>query len=196
MAFGFILAFAGIITASISVQVRENKQSFLVQEHKDSWGTTGYFEKDDKLIFTFNPTPLEEELNPFPDGQTATVNVEIVNPYGNKTVFKIVFSRVGENLAPPEFSVVSNEGSLIVSEPLEEVGGFVRYAGDYLANITSRYNWGPPRTVQLYGEIVEKEYPYLFILPVGITLISVGGSLSVWGAKRSKRKLLSRIKKR
>lgn len=193
VALGIILLFAGLIVASVSARVSENKQSFLVHESKDSWETSGHFEKDDKLIFTFSPTPLEGES--FPDGGgNATIYVEIVDPYGNKTVFKVVFSRVGGYPAPPKFSVVSNEGGLIVSEPLGEIGGIVCFKGYYLANITTR-NWERPRTLQLHAEIVEKEYPYLSILPVGITLIVVGGSLSIWGAKSSKRRLRSRMKK-
>ena len=181
---GIILVFVGIVVTSLSFSTVENSQPVLRYDGPvESWEIEGHYEMDKKLLVYFNPPNLDL----YPD-QTANIRVEIINPKGNKTVFEVLFSRMFGNPTPPEFSLVSNEGELIVDNPLGEVGGIVPYTGNYLANITTRRFWGSPN-LKLYGEIVEREYPNQFFLPIGLGLIVVGCTLTIWGAKSSERKL-------
>ncbi len=184
MGIGLILLFAGVLTTSMSCSSVSNATPVgpLYDAPPEAWQISGHFKEGQKLLVYFKAP----DLSFYPD-RTANILVEIVNPEGGKSVFEVVFSLMFGDPAPPEFNLVSNDAGLIVSDPLGEVGGIVPYSGSYLANITTRVLWGPPY-LQLWGENVEKEYPYLSFLPVGLGLIVCGCASSVWGAKSSKKK--------
>lgn len=192
VALGIVLVFAGVIVASVSVTATEKPPyTTTITTAQNQWEVgPGRFKKGEKLLVYFFPPP---DLERYPD-PSAKISVEITGPRGGKTVFLVNFSRQFGKSVPPEFYLISNEDGLTVSNPPNELGGFVRYTGDYWANITTRRLWDVPRTLELSLEIVDKEHPYLFVLPMGIALIVVGGCLSIWGAKSSKRRVRSRVK--
>jgi len=196
LALGIILLFAGVIVAAASTMATETpEQSIVTTAPSNSWEVSGEFIKNDKLVVDFTPPNMQELMIPEP---TLIVHVEVTGPYGSKTVFQMEFAQgVGMQSATylKNLTVVSNEDGLIVSDSLDEVGGNVPYTGNYSANITTRRLWGPPSVLMLKKEFVHKEYPYLFVLPIGIPLAVVGGSLSFLSARSSRRKLRPKIKK-
>jgi len=200
VAFGIILLFVGVIVASASTTLlAEEKSHFSTRASvKDSWevGPAPYKRNERLMVDFLPPNPEYDYLIPtYP----LKIVVEITSSHGNKTVFEVIFKEIGGKLAPPEVNVTLSEDGLTVSDYQYEIGGIIRHTGNYTANITSRHlgTWRP-KTLALKVEIVEKEYPYFFVLPIGIALIVVGGSLSVWGAKSStrSRKLSSKVRKR
>jgi len=200
VASGIVLLFVGVIVASASTTLLAEEKSQLLTRvsAKDSWevGPAPY-KQNEKLIVDFNPPDPEHDVIPeYP----IKIVFEVTSPQGSKTVFDAKFKEgFGGRLAPPDISVVSSEDGLTVSDYPLDVGGIVSHTGNYTANITTRHlgTWYP-KTLALKAEIVEKEYPYFFVLPIGVALIVVGGFLSVWGAKSSTRarKLSSKVRKR
>jgi len=183
LACSVILVLGGLAVFAISNSVIEKPHNDEVASVGNQYEVSGVFDRYDKLLVYF-PRPNPEV---YPDS-SIKIYVEITDPGKNKTVFEIQFGRMFGQPAPPNITLVSNEGSLIVSEPpLTEVGGIVDYPGAYVVHL-SEYWGGPPTTLTLYKEIVDKEYPYRNIFPVGLVLVIVGASLFILGAKRPKRK--------
>lgn len=207
VALGIILVFAGVIVTSAStIATEKSERSTVATAPRNSWEVSGRLNEGDKLSVEFNPPNLDELLVPDP---TLKLLVEVTDSHGGKTVFEVEFKRgFGGNTLLNNVTVVSKEDGLTVSDPpIQEVGGTVPYTDDYLANITTRKTaryitptegeeYWAPSNLRLVKEVVHKEYPYLFGLPIGILLVVVGGSLSFWGVRSSKRKLRSRKKKR
>lgn len=189
VAFGIVLLFVGAIVASASTTLlAEEKSHFSTRASvKDSWEVgPALYKRNEKLIVDFlPPNPKYDIIPDYP----VKIIFEITSSHGSKTIFEAKCKEGLEGgLAPPDISVVLSEDGLIVSGYQVEVGGIVSHTGNYTANITSRHmgTWHP-KTLALKVEIVEKEYPYFFVLPIGVALIVVGGSLSVWGAISSTR---------
>lgn len=196
VALGIILVFTGVIVASVSTMPTEkSERSTVATAPQNSWEVSGRVDEGDKLSVEFNPPDLDELLFPEP---TLKLLVEVTDCHGGKTVFEMEFKRgFGGKTVLYNLTVVSKEDGLTVSDSPIEVGGIVSRTDDYLANITTRRFWGPPSNLRLVTEVVHKEYPYFFVLlPIGILLLVVGGFLSFWGARSSKRKLRSRKGKR
>jgi len=205
VALGIIMVFAGVIVTSASaIPTEKSERSTVATAPRNEWEISGRFNGGDKLSVEFNPPNLDELLVPEP---TLKLLVEVADSDGGKTVFEVEFKRgFGGNTILNNVTVVSKEDGLTVSDPPTEVGGIVPYTDDYLANITTRKTaryitpreeeYWAPSNLRLVKEVVHKEYPYLLpILPIGILLMVVGGSISFLGVRSSKRKLRSRKKK-
>jgi hypothetical protein len=191
---GIVLLFTGVIVASASTMATETPESSIVKTTTNAWEISGLFGENEKLLVDFTPPNMEQLIIPEP---TLKLHVEITGPYESKTVFELEFAQRGFEGATVlwNLTVVLNENGLTVSDSMDEVGGIVPYAGNYSANITTRRWWGPPASLTLHAEVVHKEYPYLFGLAIGMPLAVVGGSLSFYSVRNSKRKLRSRIKR-
>jgi hypothetical protein len=203
---GIILLFAGVIVTSASaIPTEKSERSTVATAPLNEWEISGRLDEGNKLSVEFNPPDLDELLVPEP---TLKLLVEVTAvSHGGKTVFEMEFKGgFGGNTVLNNVTVVSKEDGLAVSNPPTEVGGIVPYTDDYLANITTRKTaryitpseeefWAPSG-LKIVKEVVHKEYPYLFVLPIGIMLMVVGGSLSFWGVRSLERKLRSRRKKR
>jgi len=205
VALGIILLFAGVIVTSASaIPTEKSERSTVATAPRNEWEISGRLNEGNKLSVEFNPPDLDELLVPEP---TLKLLVEVTDPHGGKTVFEMEFKTgFGGNTVLNNITLVSKEDGLTVSNPPTEVGGIVPCTGDYLANITTRKTaryitpreeefWAPSN-LRLVKEVVHKEYPYLFVLPIGVMLMVVGGSLLFWGVRSSKRKLRLRKKKR
>jgi len=206
VAFGIILMFAGVIVVSISTNPVERSERAIVAEApvNNRWEVSAPFNKGEKLSVEFTPPNLDEVIV---FDHTLKLVVEISSSQAGKTVFEIEFKKIGDKTVLSNITLVSKDDGLKVSDPPIEVGGIVPFTDNYLANITTRKNarytspgkgeYWVPENLRLVKEVAYKEYPYLFVLPIGILLIAVGGSLSLWGSRRSsKYKPLSRTKKR
>lgn len=206
VAFGIILVFAGVIVTFASIMPTEkSERSTVATAPRNKWEVSGRFNENEQLSVEFMPPNLDELLI---SDSTLKLLVEVrASARGGKTVFEMEFrGGFGGKTILYNLTLVSKEDGLTVSNPPTEVGGIVPYTDDYLANITTRERvryitpraeefWAPSN-LRLVKEVVHKEYPYLFVWPIGILLLVVGGSLSFWGVRSSKRKLRSRKKKR
>jgi len=184
LAFGAILVFVGVLVSSASTSSIEKLDYPIVAEAEGQWEVSADFNESEKLLVDFLPPKFGEYI--FPNGDKAVVDVEIFDPDNNKTEFRITFYP----RRYPDFELLSNDGGLTVNEPIEGVGGVTRLNGLYTARIDEfasiYYDGGPPGHLSLHKEVVEREYPYRSVLPIGVALIVAGASLSVW-AKSSKR---------
>lgn len=188
LAFGIILVFVGVIVASASSLTKEKDPQYeIIAENGGDWEIEGNFVKDDNLVLSYTHPNLEL----WPD---ILVKVEIwpAEHYDNRTVFQIGYNKtLGYDTTT--IKVVSKGGGLTVEDVegiVQEIGGTVTYSGYYWANFTTRPTaYWEKASPTLEVKIVEKEYPFLFVLPIGIGLIAVGTSTSIWGMKASKRKL-------
>jgi hypothetical protein len=184
-AFGVVLIFVGVIIASVSTQVSERLSRYeTVGTSTDGWEVKGYFQKMERLVLSFNPPNLEDIWPDIP------VYIEIwpEGYYDKKTVFQVEYKRV-LNYPTVNINIALNEGGLTVDESLSEIEGVTVYEGYYLANITVRpAMWNPPPNPTLKVKVLEKEYPYLFVLPIGISFIVIGAFSLIWGVK-TKRKI-------
>ena len=182
---GFIILFIGIIVSSASNISRDNPREIQVGE-QHGWGISGLFDEGDELFVRF-PPPKHEGV---PDTYQI-VRVDIFDPNKTKTRFELTFKKG----VLDDINVSSLDGGLIVSEPPTGIGGITQYSGNYTAYIDPEanplanfyYPNGPP-TIELLKLVVEKEYPYSGFLPVGIALIAIGLSLTIWSMKSSKGK--------
>jgi hypothetical protein len=187
---GLVLIFFGVIVASASNTSKDRTPQYVIIAGGNvPWETHGGpYESGVNLLVYFGTPP--ETL---PD---LTFDVEIWpdSHYDNKTVFGIQYiPMLGRRIV--NVSLSSNDGGLAVSNQIQEIGGIVNYAGNYWVNITTRWSgWDPPPKPELRLEVVEKEYPYRFILPVGAGLGAVGASSLILGATSVNRK--SQIKKK
>jgi hypothetical protein len=192
IAVGIVVIFFGVIVASASNTPRDKPATYpLVAGGVTAWEVHGGpYEDGQKLLVYFGAPPetLPEIafcVEIWPDGR-----------YENKTVFAVEYPLiVGHHSV--QFNLSSNAGGLAVSSPIQEIGGVVNYPGDYWANITTQWpGWDPPPMPELRLEVIEQEYPYRYILPIGAGLIAIGASSSILGATSVDRKSRLREKDR
>ena len=175
----------------------------------------GYLSKGDVVVVHVEPGEFWWRV--FVRGSPHTsLNFTIVGPSGSETIFGVLFGA-----PPPSFkyepdpqtgeipvfvhniTLVSQGGDLESREPIE-IGGIVKFSGEYSVRVKQREYWYPEKTVYwpptppkqliLYKELHEKEYPYTSLLPIGATLSLSGVVISTWGAKG--RKCRTRVKRK
>jgi len=190
---GIILLFAGVIVASASTMATETPNEFTVSSAIDAWEVSGLFDKNEKLLVSFTKPDLDKVtvIDTY-----LVLRVEVTGPQGSKTVFRLEFRRgFGGETMLYNLTVILNEDGLTTTDPWE-VGGIVPYNGTYIANITTRkLGWGPPDSIVLDKEVFHREYPYLFVLPIGISIAAAGSSLLYFSVRSSKHKLRPKTKK-
>jgi hypothetical protein len=124
--------------------------------------------------------------------------ITIINPYGEETKLEAIF------VSPPNpqaqglilFLVkpLFNDAELIFEKSNEktEVNGtiyynsisaIVKYDGFYNVSI-----FPVPHALRLYEHTLGKEYPFLSLVPVGVTVMAVGAIQSGWTLKKHKAK--------
>jgi hypothetical protein len=192
LGFGIILVFVGILLFSyFNTPPVEVERPTLLDEQPNSFDVLAEFNQSQKLLVFFHAPRWDEY--PIPDPDTAIVDVDVVDPYGNKTEFRVQFFKRDN----PEISLRSNDtGGLEVSLPLEGIVGITKYAGEYSAHIDEKaamfYNSAPPPVLRLFAMSVKLEYPYIGFLFLGIGLMASGVAISVWSAQSSSRKTVKR----
>jgi len=186
MGLGVIMLFVGVIMFSVSnFPPVEKEDVVLIEELLETFDISGNFDKGEKLLVFFH-APNWGGPYPIPDPDSAIVDVDVLDPFDNKTEFRIQFNR----RANPELWLRSNDtGGLDITQPLEGIVGVTKYAGEYKAHIKELaaiyYNSAPPPVLRLYKVLVDMVYPYRNYLPVGVGLVVVGVAVTVWGARAS-----------
>lgn len=192
LGFGIILLFIGVILFSYfnTPPVKVERPTLLGEEYS-SFDVSAEFNQSQKLLVFFHAPRWDDY--PIPDPDTAIVDVDIYDPYENKTAFRVQFFK----RANPEISLRSNDtGGLEVSLPLEGPVGITKYAGEYRAHIDEKaamfYNSAPPPVLRIFAMSVALEYPYIGYLFLGVGLMASGVVVSVWSARSPPRKAAKR----
>lgn len=192
LGFGIILLFIGVILFSYfnTPPVKVERPTLLGEEYS-SFDVSAEFNQSQKLLVFFHAPRWDDY--PIPDPDTAVVDVDIYDPYENKTAFRVQFFK----RANPEISLRSNDtGGLEVSLPLEGPVGITKYAGEYRAHIDEKaamfYNSAPPPVLRIFAMSVALEYPYIGYLFLGVGLMASGVVVSVWSARSPPRKAAKR----
>jgi hypothetical protein len=124
--------------------------------------------------------------------------ITIINPYGGETQLEAIF------VSPPNpqaqglilFLVkpLSNNAELIFEKSNEktEVNGTIYYNSiSAIVKYDGLYNvsiFPVPHALRLYEYTLGKEYPFLPLVPVGVTVMAVGAIQSGWTLKKHKAK--------
>lgn len=197
---GIILLFAGVILAAVSLQKEEKTRNRLIKSETKlplqeevkwgKWQASAQFNKSEKMLVDFSP-PTGETL---PDGE-ATFYINITDPQGGTTTFNLTLVK-GVFSPTLQLYLQSNDGGLTVENQPHQIGGTTKYEGQYTVDVYSwkgiivNYYYPPNGTlgyIDLYEVIVERNYPNLIALPIGIAPIVIGAFLLVWGTRSKKR---------
>lgn len=191
LALGVLVLFAGVVVFSRSNYSTSWPKNIILVREGDlpfgDWEISAQLNRSQKIIVVF-PPPRQDELIPNGD---AIFNVDVVDPTGGNTSFRVAFSPRGD----VDMNVTGNEGGLSVPDPIEGIGGTTRYKGLYAVHVhapeyLAQYYYPPNGTMlllELYEVVEDRDYPYFSYLPVGIGLMAVGASLSVFAVKSSDR---------
>jgi len=182
----------GVMVLPMSLTSSQETRNELVAEREflvfPDWVISAHFNKGQKLLVFFSdPTRPGEDTIP---DDSAIIFVNVTDPNGGVTRFNLTFLKT-----TVELSVMSNDGGLLIEEPLAGVVGVAQYDGEYTAQV---YTWvglvgfyyrdGTMRRLDLV-EVIEKiNHPYLVALPVGASLVAVGVVLVILGARSRKRR--------
>jgi len=151
-----------------------------------------------------------EPLGPdagFPFDAAIFIDVSIIDPKGGKTVFTAVYAQVPTQQPFPKWElfgaeVKSNDGGLIIEEntlwwkadgipyynyyghpsigDMNGFGGIVKYDGEYKV-IVNQERSDKPTSLELFRQEISFEQPFLFLIPIGATILSAGAALGIWG---------------
>jgi len=208
---GLALLFSGIIATSMAVNIQGEKiisrepatSKHAIDLENQPWSVSLNFSKGRKLYayivpgkyWCGEPTPGMNILN---------LSVTIIDPKGSETRLRVIFS--SDPLAPePKLQlhavqVVSNEGGLVFekSNVLEttdgttyyrEISAIVCYDGSYNMTVTPTFGTlGPPAALGLQSLLIEKVYPYWYVILMGVGFMVAGVFLLIWVWKNPKYK--------
>jgi len=201
LACGAILLLSGLVLLSRS-QIVEEKEKFQTINYKeDSWEVSANFTEGDRLVVDFRPATWEyreppDDIRPHP---YKFVRIEIVSPKNENTTFDITLMWPSGATLPQVANItVFNQDGLIVTNPMGIVGGVVMYNGTYTARIPENGLWlpetDPPIWIALRKQMVEKEYTFDFLRPVGVAFLVIGGVVTLLGGIISRRRTSVRIR--
>lgn len=214
LAFGIILLFTGIIAISATANLEEEKviSSDPVDRKKHSWEVSGNFSRGKRLKLTIAPGKhwyfFAEQTDEY-DFPHLIVQVTICDSLERKTELEAIFVPYpgSESLDLLAVKLISNSGGLTLEKSNEieltnetgyykEISGIVNCDGIYKARVDSVWLPNPPAVLTLYCQLIKKEHPYWFVIPMGGALIVGGAFLSMWAAKKPKHKLELKKEKR
>lgn len=202
---GIALLFVGVVATSVAANIQEEKVVSIDWEKKPIrvWSVSGNFSKGRKLRVYIAPG---KDWRGEPQGGMDIVNfsVTICDPQGGKTELRAIFSSdpfaSEPKLQPHAVQLVSNDGGLIFQKANEletigetvyygEISGIVNYDGPYNVTVYRTFGiFGPPEVLGLESLWVEKEYPYWFVIVMGVGFMVAGVFLFMWAWKSPKHK--------
>ena len=202
--FAAILVFSGLILISrsqiyVAIQDESNEENGIVYEVKATG--TSYVANGTSLTRYYSRNPLEEislevktRLNWPAVPDLLPVHFTIIAPSGKETI--IIYwldytTHPGGINRAIDFEVVKIDGLTLANISKKKFIGEPMEDGNYTLVYTE---WTVPiRYLALTKITLEKEYPYTFGLPLGVSFVIIGGILAVWVIKSSRR---SKLKKR
>lgn len=214
--FGIILLFIGLIITSATASIQQERINARVElDHKtdstdlfnnvSDWWIAGNFSRGRRLYLNIQPGRNPEWTTEPPTLHNLIyplyVPVTITDPHGGETKLRVIFgsypSDLEQHVSFWAVNVTSNDGGLIFEKSNEwqidgityyqELRAVVNYDGIFNATVHRALGmWGPPSILSLESLIIEIEYPYWFVIPIGATFMIVGVFLSIWATKFSK----------
>lgn len=209
---GTVLLFIGVVATSTAISIQEEKtiskdwEKTVSKdwENPSAWSISGNFTKGRSLYSYIQPgefwsAEYQAGIN------ILNLSVTIRDPEGGKTELRAIFSSdplaLEPELQPHAVLVVSNDGGLTfeksnVLEKIDEtiyykeIRGTVTYDGVY--NVTfyraGPFTPSPPALIGLESSLIEKFYPYWFVIIAGVASMIAGMFLLVWVWKNPKKR--------
>lgn len=195
LVFGAILIITGILLMSTSNAVEEKSKLETLDYAVNSWKVSASVSKGDRIFVDFTPAiwkrhELPDDNHPYP---YKFVRIEIVSPKNETTTFDVTLMWSPGAIVPgvTNITLVEQDG-VNVMEPIQTVGGIATYDGEYTARIPEYGVWppekDPPTWLAIRKEVIEKECPFSFLLPVGAAFSVVGAGVTLFGAMISRRR--------
>ena len=220
-AVGLILIFTGFIIALIAYAPSEAKDYKKVTEARQKWSVSANLTKGQviwveirqHMNWSVGLFDFDDEL--YPGFAILYVGVDIKDPYGKTTEFLMVWGILRESVYAPEIltraltildiNVTRNEGGLDPTPFLiksgnssyySDVGGIVQYNGTYTFTVGKIWPTrnDPPSVIWIGERLTWIEYPFTFMLPVGLVIIGGGTILTWFSLKRKKLKRKASVK--
>jgi hypothetical protein len=217
-ALGLIILIIGFVTtmwlAAFSIKVVASNYPW--KSIPNSWEIQESFKATNRLVFELIPGKMwlfaePTEPGEFPFSSALFIGVSVIDPNGGKTDFTLVFAQRTEGVTPQlQFwgaRIVSNDGGLSMEEESvwaannetvyynylsvvgeNAIGGIVNYDGVYRVVVNHEMPTEPAR-VKLLRQDLAVEHPYLFIVPVSGVVAGCGVVLSLWAARKPKKRV-------
>lgn len=197
---GILVLFIGIVVFPITLNSSpSNPENTLLVREKNlvfpDWEISAPYNKSEILLVYFSD-PVRPGEGTVPDF-AAYMYVNVTDPNGGVTTFNVTFLET-----TVELGLLSNDGGLLVQEPVRQVGGLTKYEGNYTARVYTfqglvgiYYSGGKMTNLELWEAVVNIEFPYLMGLPIAASMITVGILATLWGARTPKRRLRPKRKR-
>jgi hypothetical protein len=206
LALGVIVLFVGVVVLSLSFQMELNYETQLVTDSKardlplGQWETSGSFEEGDEM-FVYFATPNTEGV-PNGDAISATLMVNITDPLGSNTTFRIDYK--GAPVRELNLTLEARSAGLEVDDSTfgdfnnvpEQIGGVVLADGevhahlwafaDHLARVYYRPEGELPY-LEFYTIVPIRAFPNEYLRPIGFIVLAVGLGLLGWSVISSRR---------
>ena len=198
---GILLLLTGLIVTSVMATWQEEKVVSwrTVDGGRDKQEVSGNFTRGNRLSLKISPAEewsmILDETDEYRFKHFAAY-ITIVNPYGGETMLEAIF------VSPPNpqaqgltlFLVkpISNDAELTFEKSNEkiEVNGTIYYSSiSAIVNYDGLYRVSvdpAPQALSLYEETLGKEHPFMFLVPIGVTLMTIGAFQSAWTLRRHK----------
>jgi len=200
LATALLLIFIGLISASSYNITNEYKRTATANEETNVWEISSHFTKEENITLYMRWTVPWTEL----DVPPLPANISIFAPDNGETKFRVYFqlvpSQSSEEAQPIEVSRIellgTDEDGLSTTNPIKQIGGITKQSGTYTARISREGLWWveePPEALVFFKEIVERDKPYTYLLPVGVSLCLLGVLILIYGvftARKIKKKRL------
>jgi len=224
LSIGTIILLAGLILVSCSNMQEQVINQQLEANVEKRWNISGVFQQGENLTLDFRvhsdwSLPIYDQ-DPEYSMSVKYFFVNITNTVAsNYTLIQITLvppvvpqPPYSFLLSPVEIRVIHHGGITIEDFPTSlPVSGIAKDDGLYLLNCSlfppivqdtdlSGNPWthdaSPPPSLYLYKETQEIEYPYSFLLPLGIPISICGVGTSIWGARPQSKKRKGALKGR
>lgn len=177
-------------------------------EHQ-TWDISGNFSAGNRLTFEMTTGEYWFAEPSYPGSEFSfnalLIDISIIDPNGGKTNLTAVFAEMVEETAIfPRFKffgakLTSNDGGLSMEKKnilvekngtayYNPIGGIVKYDGVYKVAV-NREQPTPPNTLKLSKQEITFEWPYLFVIPIGGTVMGSGITLSAWATRKRKHRI-------
>lgn len=205
-AVGGVLIIIGLMLMTIAYNPSEAKNYRKITEVRQQWivsanltkGQVIWVEIRQHINWSVGLFDFDDEM--YPGFAILYVGVDIIDPYGKSTEFLMVWGLVRENVYAPEIvkrmltildiNVIKNEGGIDPTPFLvkqgkssyySDVGGIVQYNGTYTFTVGKILpkREDPPSVIWIGERLTWIEYPYTYMLPLGLA-ISGGGTTLTW----------------
>jgi len=194
---GILLVFIGLIVFSYSRTTVEKITTQPLGITRNKWSASCNKKnatEGDMLIINVVPEKDWYQLAEI-ENKYLKIKVNITDPLGNVTEFEAYYVKAfgkPTKLLPWNFSVIFNNGKLKVNEnpdgTVSEIGGITKLGGNYSVEVAPIGCLKPPTTIEIFKEIKNYEQPWIFLSPIGVSLIVIGASCSVVSFKKKLRR--------